>query len=344
MNNVEFLIAKKEDIASIMDFIKNEWDENHILAKSKKLFNYFYLNSDGSVNFVLARNKNTKEIYAIRGYRVCSNKEGYKDFFGAVWKAKKCEYPMLGVALIKYIQKVYNIRCFLGVGSNPNTTIKIVEKLGYHTGKLQHFYRLNKNAQFKIAVIKDNTNIEINNEQKFKLKIINSSEELARVYNFEKDVNKKPFKDLEYIKYAYFEHIAYKYIVYGLLDNQEKIDTLIIGREIEQNGNKIFRIVDIIGEEKNLAFVGKEIDSIIAENDYEYIDLYCVGIDKKILNDFGFIEKNPNVNVIPNYFEPFVQSNVDIYYFREENQYDVRIFKGDADQDRPSIITWNEDL
>ena len=344
MENIEFLIAKEEDIEAIMKFIKTEWGENHILANSKKLFRYFYLNKDGIVNFAIARDKYTKEIFAIHGYKQCSQKEGYKDFFGALWKAKKCDYPMIGLLVKDYLFKTSNARTFSGVGSNPNTTIQIMKRLGYYTGKLQHFYRLNSNIDFKIAIIKDKYNIDINEDQKFKLRLFRQFEELNECYDFLKNIDIKPFKDSDYIRYTYFEHISYKYFVYGLEDVNNNIETLIIGREIEQNGNTIFRIVDIIGKEKNLAFVGKEIDRLIKENNYEYIDLYCIGIDNNILNKFGFIEKDENINIIPNYFEPFVQKNVDIYYFREKSENNIRIFKGDGDQDRPNFITWQEDI
>ena len=44
--------------------------------------------------------------------------------------------------------------------------------------------------------------------------------------------------------------------------------------------------------------------------------------------------------VVPNYFEPFVNKNIDISVgYRKYNNIkgNVRIFKGDGDQDRPTI-------
>jgi hypothetical protein len=43
------------------------------------------------------------------------------------------------------------------------------------------------------------------------------------------------------------------------------------------------------------------------------------------------------LNIIPNYFEPFVAENIDIYFFSNTNE-KVYIFKGDGDQDRPNFI------
>ena len=56
------------------------------------------------------------------------------------------------------------------------------------------------------------------------------------------------------------------------------------------------------------------------------------------MNQAGFILRTPSdSNVIPNYFEPFDQSNVPIFYFTNTNG-KIYFFKGDGDQDRPSRI------
>lgn len=51
----------------------------------------------------------------------------------------------------------------------------------------------------------------------------------------------------------------------------------------------------------------------------------------------GFVEVNEeDGNIIPNYFEPFVQENIDIWV---DSRDDNSLFtKADADQDRPNII------
>ena len=54
----------------------------------------------------------------------------------------------------------------------------------------------------------------------------------------------------------------------------------------------------------------------------------------------GFLEvdfKNKEL-VIPNHFEPFVQKNIAISYFTDSQCIEnLRIFKADGDQDRPSL-------
>jgi hypothetical protein len=73
------------------------------------------------------------------------------------------------------------------------------------------------------------------------------------------------------------------------------------------------------------------------ENNYEYIDCYCYGISEKTMNAAGFLQrKETDTNIIPNYFEPFLCKNGDVYYYTS-NIENFRSFKGDADQDQPRI-------
>ena len=73
-----------------------------------------------------------------------------------------------------------------------------------------------------------------------------------------------------------------------------------------------------------------------SENCYEYVDLLCSGIDQKLFENSGFKLhiKDDNL-IVPTYFEPFVDKNIDIYF--EKSHKDLIIFKGDSDGDRPSI-------
>lgn len=72
------------------------------------------------------------------------------------------------------------------------------------------------------------------------------------------------------------------------------------------------------------------------ENKWEYIDLYCYGIEDDILKRSGFLKRTENdPNIIPNYFEPFEQKNVDIYFVSNVME-NLHLYRGDGDQDRPS--------
>ena len=56
--------------------------------------------------------------------------------------------------------------------------------------------------------------------------------------------------------------------------------------------------------------------------------------DKTFFETAGFEEQIDDKNIIPNYFGPFVQKNIDIWTRAQDKK--TIFFKGDGDQDRPS--------
>jgi len=64
-------------------------------------------------------------------------------------------------------------------------------------------------------------------------------------------------------------------------------------------------------------------------------DIYCYGVPEEYLFTAGFSWCTNEEAIIPNYFAPFEQKNTDIYFATSLwGEFDV--FRGDADQDRPS--------
>ena len=73
----------------------------------------------------------------------------------------------------------------------------------------------------------------------------------------------------------------------------------------------------------------------------EYIDIYSYGISKKIFKQAGYINRYEEQSlIIPNHFEPFQKKNIDIFCAFKSNYKNkiIRLFKGDGDGDRPSIL------
>ena len=98
------------------------------------------------------------------------------------------------------------------------------------------------------------------------------------------------------------------------------------------------RFVDYIGERTLISGIGAFLKNLLSETDgAEYIDFYCAGINEEDVYEAGFVEVNEeDGNIIPNYFEPFVQENIDIWV--DSREYNSLFTKADADQDRPNII------
>lgn len=328
-------IANYNQIDLIMDFIKKEWKENHILAMNKPFFEYEYLNEDGSVNFAIARNLDTNKIDAIHAFYIVN--ESKKDLFGGLWKCKNGTPPLLGVVLKRFLYDSFNYRSFSAIGSNPNTTIPIQKFFKFKTGKLNHYYLLNNKVEHRIANIKEqHKSIMPLQSNGYTLEKVKVFEELLNMVNFEDNSHLIPFKSESYISKRYFDHPVYKYDVYLISHPTIRTNAFLVIREISVHASKVGRLVDYIGDEYYLSFVGEELLKLIYNREYEYLDFYNIGIEKECLIQAGFkLRDDQNPNIIPNYFEPFVQNNVDIYYHIANDK--CRICKADSDQDRPNV-------
>lgn len=324
--------ATLSDVTAIMNFIDVHWKKDHILATNKDFFLYEYADGE-KLNFVVATDNGSGEMVGLCGFIKNTKELEGSDIWGALWKVIKTTNPMLGINILEFLNENSGCRSFSSSGI-AKKTIPIYDFLRYRNGKLNHYYRLNNRDNFQIAVVKNKDIVEFNKEENYQLKLLNSFQDLIPILKEMQNESRIPYKDNWYLEKRYFNHPIYKYQVFGI--KNEKIDSLIVAREIQQNDAKILRIADFIGNPSDISCIGKELQNIMDQNDYEYIDFYCEGIDNEIMENAGFKLKDDNdLNCIPNYFEPFFQENIDIYYFTTHNG-NFPIFKADGDQDRPS--------
>lgn len=335
-------LASYEDIESIMEFIDLYWKKGHIMSKDRLLFEYEYV--DGNhVNFVLAIDKSTKLIEGILGFIKSSNTKNpkKKDIWGSMWKVndENDNTSLLGVELSKRIVDLTNCRTYISNGTSPNTTIPIRKLIFKDSGgKMNHYYYLNPFIkEFKIAVVVENKkdNQEKNN-QNTNIKRFRSISEIKKEFTIE-NIDQVPYKDSWYFNKRYFNHPYYEYLVYGLRNNDKDIGALLVAREIEEDGRKVLRIVDYIGEQRLFSGLNSEFKKMFMEKGYEYIDFYTYGFDKESILSSGFkLRDEKDENIIPNYFEPFLQENVDLWVHYKLKE--TLFFKADGDQDRPNEI------
>lgn len=333
---IEIRHATVEDRESIIKFLAEHWSKDHVFVRNPSLFDYYH-KFDSKITFVIAEDKKEKKIYGIEGYILANNTEN-PDVWGVIWKVIPNSVPLLGVRIMKYIRETTKCRIFAGVGVNPNTALKIMKGLKEFTGKLDHYYRLANLENYQIAKVENKEILEIISGEQRKLVLIQNADDLLR--NFDMGLSyTKPFKDKEYIIERYFNHPFHQYKVYAIKkEEEEKYTAILILREQNHMENKVLRIIDFIGNVQELRYIGFEIQNILDTKKYEYIDFYCKGIDSEILRDMGFILREENdVNIIPNYFEPFISENIEIYYNTSDDT-DFYAFKGDADQDRPNKV------
>lgn len=332
-------LATYEDIPSIMEFIHQHWSENHILSKDRNLFEYEYLDGE-DVKFLLAIRKEDYSIQGIFGYLNCSysQNEGKKDIWGSIWKVLDDNMPLLGIELAKRIKEATNCRYQIGNGANPNTTIPL-RKIFFKekVAKMKQHYMLNPLKQdFQIAII---TNRKLSNcirkTNNIQLKEMRDIKEIKKQFDLSWNSPYIPFKDYIYIDKRYFQHPYYDYLVYGI-EYQNNVQALLILRKIKILNSNILRIVDYIGNQEVFQYVGEYLQKLLIENNSEYIDFYEYGFEEQYIKKAGLLQREEeDSNIFPNYFEPFLQKNIDIWvHFKEEN---TTFFKADGDQDRPNI-------
>ena len=341
----EIRLATRADTDQIMKFLDDYWKKGHIMACDKELFLYEYADGD-RLNFVLAIDKATELLEGIFGFLNCSKTEDAdkKDIWGSMWKVNDYHdnIPFLGIELAKRVFTLTGCRTQIGNGANSTTTIPLRRIFFGEKGvRMKQYYLLNPSFDdYKIAVIKDKT-VVVNTprQNRTTLKEFHSIDEVKDHFDLE-SIDAIPYKDNWYVNKRYFCHPYYKYVVYGLVGGSGETGALMMGRVVECNGRQVFRIVDYIGDQGLFGGLFQEFDQMIRENDFEYIDFYTFGFAEGPILQAGFrLRSDHDPNIIPNYFEPFLRENVDIWaHYKLEG---TTFFKADGDQDRPNIIREN---
>ena len=333
----EFRIADKDDIESIMNFIEIHWKSGHIMAVNRKFFEYEFLEEDGTVNFILAIDKKKGTIECLNGFLKASHDTGHLDIWGSIWKVLEGNMGMLGAELIKRRREITHCRCDLDVGNNPKTAIPVLKVLlKRYTTKMNHYYMLANRESYKIAKISYLPEYIVS-DVKYTVVRFNDIEEVKKRFDAGKYCECTPYKDYWYINHRFFEHPIYKYEVYGIEKNKE-VDAIFVLRMQPYEDRQAIRLVDYIGNRDLIAGIGDFLQAILSSDEKnEYVDFYCAGLDEKTVEMPGFSclrENDPNI--IPNYFGPFVQENIDIWV--DSLDKNSLFMKADADQDRPNVV------
>lgn len=325
--------AKREDISDIMLFFKKHWNENHIFASDRAFFEYEFCRGDEVCMVLLLNDK--IGIEGTLGYIPYGGE--LRDIFTVMWKVLDNGQMFAGVGLFYYLIDHGRCRHIYTSGLNENTR-NIYKYLGFCTGDLQHYYMLNADCESRIAKINDET--ELNTDYRdsgvcVSLYKAEDKNDFLADYCPEKRAD-KIYKSPEYMVRRYFENPKYQYQVYQIQKEGESTSSFLVARVQEQEGSKVLRLIDFVGDEELLAHIGAPIRRLMKDNDFEYTDVYVYGVADEVLYQAGFSKKaKDSENVIPNYFSPFCRKNVNIGIFWEKEMHPI-IWKGDGDQDRPS--------
>ncbi len=322
----------------LQNFIKDSWREDHVFVKEKSILDWQYYNKEqGNYNFVVAYNEMTCEFDAILGFIPTSHFDKElivnSEIWLAIWRLKdSAKESLSGMNLLHFLRNKLKPTSIYAIGIS-DVVKKIYQVLGYDVNKLDHFYVVNKSLlKYQLIHVGDEKDeIKLNNSL-FHLHEVDLAEYRVRIGELCQNTIDSPKKSYEYYKQRYLNHKWFKYRFLGLFD-EDVLVGLIVFRKLQVGSAKCLRIMDWIGDfvESNIQ---AEIQNFLLDEDAEYIDFVCHVPNKVDILRMGFQEKN-NLDVIPEYFDPFVPENADIYYCaKTKNAY--RLVKGDSDQDRPN--------
>ena len=255
---IEFL--KEYDLPRVMQFIDSEWRRDHILAKSKDLFNWQYYNKKGRYNFIVAKIAN--DVVGILGFipsiQYDENLYDENIIWLALWKiSEKVSLACLGLKMLAFLQEKIKHKAIAVNGINKNVS-SLYKALGYKISKLNHYYSININEKLELissppGYIHPSLNIngkdwELLNEDKIR--------NLIKINFFQMRSTSFVQKSPNYFLNRYIKHPFYNYQVYLILGSNKKENALIALRFDIKNSNKTIRIVDFYGDPKILNYEG----------------------------------------------------------------------------------------
>lgn len=323
--------AVYEDIPGIMQFMDEHWKPGNILAKNRDFFEWQFVDGD-KLNMFIGVDEETSKIYGMIG-AVVYNKSENPDISTCTWQVIKSSHPMLGIELSEYMDKQLNWRFNFGAGLSKKA-VKINKLMGRVVIEMDHYYRLADREDYQIAKVMDKR-IPVVEENGYSLERIDSAEEMKKIISAEALAAQILSKDYTYIEKRYFGHPVFHYDIWKIVDESGDSQSVLITRDESVQDRKVCEIIDHYGDREDLGKISPALDRLMKEREYEFVDVYSYGIPVQIYEQGGFVRcDETSVNIIPNYFHPFVQENISLKLVDPMLEA-ARIFRGDGDQDRP---------
>tara|TARA_B100000315_G_C14534625_1_gene567844 strand:+ start:173 stop:1240 length:1068 start_codon:yes stop_codon:yes gene_type:complete len=354
--DIDIRLATQEEKKKLLEFLDNHWKKDHIYVKDIKLLEYLHLDQSREIiNFVIIVDKIRDEILGIHAFIPYSHFDSELeevDIFLSIWKVKKAaKIPALGLRSIEFIQKNFNARLIQAMGFIEEIT-KLYETLGFQVGYLSHHVLFNpKIENFKVARNVSYSCLPPENREEDSLKLLIGQEELLEEFSSQ-EVNLLcrgflPLKSKKFLFQKYLNHPNYKYELGIGVNDFNDILFLFVFREIFLESSMVLRIVDFFGQDQFIFQVANQLINLLETRKAEYLDFYQYGLNNSCLEKAYFKDRGQFKSlIVPDHFEPFEERNIDINFaYRLSNKKvtsKVRFFKGDGDQDRPSLLRKNQ--
>lgn len=326
--------ANKDDIPAIMQMMNDHWLKDYALAVDRSLFDWQFVKED-VVNIFVAADDETGKLYAMEGYIPCNNSD-HPDFATTMWIAIPCEVPLVGLKLSEQLLKEVDGRAGFAIGLS-DSAVKIQRRLHKPVFAMDHYYRLNDLEEYRIAKVTSKVIPHVT-DTGYRLEAITDADGVRKAVSEEMLVMYSPHKSYEYVEWRYLQHPIFHYDLWAVLNADGEVAGMLVTREESANERKSAKIVDFYGESCVIRNLGYALDLVVCERGYEFMDVYSYGVDVKEYEMAGMVRCDVDSdNVIPNFFQPYTCKNTDIFMIQPLVD-DARLFRGDADQDKPRYV------
>jgi hypothetical protein len=346
MARFKFVVCPADQVDDLVQYIHENWAKNHIFCKSRDLLDWQHKSKCGKYyNFIIARSTKDNRICGILGFIPTSHFSAgladYNEVWLAIWKVNDGpRYVGLGIALLNVLTREFSVKSICSIGISEIVR-PIYEDLGFTLGRLSQLALMNATIQdFRIASVDKNLYAaDLVVHKDYELKIIDQL--AAKTALFSSNLyQRSTIKDSTYIVNRYLKHPVFSYRIFGVY-YRGNLSAFIVTRVVCHGNRSVMRVVDIQGNIQSITKITKLLHDVVVDENHEYVDIMQFGLPEEDYAKAGFVSTKHNDSlVLPDYFEPFVNRNIDIFfaYKSDINIGNIILFKGDADQDRPNRL------
>lgn len=362
------------DAAQIQQFLHTHWRPHHILAESIEWLRWQYesRHQPDKLNMMLAMATHQPELAGLLGFIPLNHyhntpptTELPHDAWLAIWRvadAWQRQEGGAGLALYHALLQAQGFSSIAAVGINPKV-LPFYRLHRFQVERLTHWVLPNNTLTWQEqadrchwpqALQTPLTSLTTAPVQRL---LANHATDILKAYadawfvphRSHEGPRYAPHKTADYWLGRYTHHPRYTYWILACdtLRSAVVCRWQVLPATPEQHSRCVLRVIDILGDDAVLCQATPLIQQWCQEEQALYADSYAYGVDAHAWQQTGWYPKPHEGTdwVIPNYFEPFVLENITLWgaYKELTSAFDAqprrwRLFKGDADQDRPNSL------